>query len=85
MFATISGKFIGFEDDSKCSYAVLETKRGKALVDINTDFPLRLEIGDTVEFDDTECIVVDGTIIHLVNEKTSIFIDDWGITFKQRI
>ena len=83
MFATISGKVIDFENNG--CITVLETKKGKAYVDINVDFPLRLKIGDNVEFDDTDCVVVDGTIIHVINEKTSIFIDDWHIQFKQRI
>ena len=82
MFATISGKVVDFENNG--CVAILETKRGKACIDIDTDFPLRIKIGDNVEFDDTDCSIIDGTIIHVVTEKTSIFIDDWHIQFKKR-
>lgn len=82
MFAAISGMIVGFRNNG--CYAILETKRGQASVDINTDFPLRLKIGDIVEFDDTNCVVVDGTIIHVVNEKTTITINNWCVKFQQR-
>lgn len=83
MFATISGKVVEFECNG--CIAVVETKRGRAYVDIDTDFPLRLEIGDEVEFDNTGCSIIDGTPMHIVNEETLIFINDWGIKFKERI
>ena len=80
MKANAHGKVIAIEEGG--IIAILETKRGKAYLDINTDFPLRLKIGDKVSVEDCDYYFSDGILIHLVNEDTVLNIDDWIVNFK---
>lgn len=82
IYACVTGKIVAFEDNGMI--AIIETKRGKAYVDVNLDFPLLLALGDNIEFDEIPYIVDDGMITYHLTVDTKIVVNGCMAEFKHQ-
>lgn len=75
---TAKGKIVRLDD----CIAVLDTEHGEALLDVGTDFDLRLEVGDKLEIEDAGFYILNCRIVAVIDEKTSIILNGWQVSFK---
>ena len=66
----LDGKVIRFENG--WTIAVVETKYGEALLDINVDFDLRLNVGDEIDIEDADFYIQNGRIVTVVGDEITI-------------
>lgn len=69
------GKVIDFKNND--IIAILETKDGEVYIDINTDFPISLKIGDNVEIETGSYYISNGRFVYVVDKETFLSINGW--------
>lgn len=80
----IYARFKGRVVSINCAEATIETKRGNIIVNIDVDFPLRINMGDQLECDNINFVIDDGVIVYMLDEKASILVNNYSTEFKER-
>ena len=68
--ASVSGNVVRFENSG--IIAIIETANGETMLDINTDFELRLKIGDQIDLEDADFYVRNGKIVTIATDCITV-------------